>query len=581
MKNRLSNLKRPLPEFPRAFVPDDIDLGDWNSFEPLFNELLNRKINSREALEKWFLDESELFAVMLEENARLRVATACATEDKDAEAAFIGFMQNIVSKASSMEHQLNLKEVASPYLNDLDPYRYEVRIRETRNSIDLFREENIPLQIDISRLTQQYQRITGSMMVNYRGEELTLQQAAIHAESVDRTVRGEVFKLFMDCWMKEAGKLDDLFDQLLKKRMEIAKNAGFNDYPTFIFRTKDRFDYTPEDCLQFHDTLEKQVVPINRKLLEERRIIMGLETVKPWDTSNDPYGREPLRPFKDVSQLIQGCLNIFRKVDTELGDQFQTMIDLGLLDLESRKGKMHGGFQMPLSEVRLPFIFMNASGMHQNVITLLHEGGHAFHQFATRQEPLLSYRRADAEFAEVASMTMELMGGEHLDEFYNTRDTARACRSHFERTIAKLPSIGLIDGFQHWLYTHPGHTSEERVQAWTDLLERFSSGVDWEGCEEFRKYSWHGVPHIFGMPFYFIEYGIAQLGALQIWRNSCEDKQSTLDAYKSALRLGGSRPLPELFETAGIKFDFTDQILEPLIEEVFTEVERLGKLERA
>ena len=580
MTNRLSKLKRPSTEFPRRFVRDDLDFSDWNNLESLFTNLLERKINSVEALEQWLLDESETYAVISEEGSRRKIATSCATNDTEAEKAFLYFVENIHPKISPLSHLLNLKENECRYLEELNRERYEVEIRNLQNSIDLFREENIPLGVEVTKLNQQYQKILGMMTVEYNGREHTIQQMRVHLEDKDRALREKVWRLLVERRLEETEKLDELFDKMLSLRIKIAKNAGFDDYPTYIFRAKNRFDYTPDDCVRFHDSIERYALPLVQQMAEEKRRALNIDPLKPWDMGCDQYGRDPLKPFKDVDKLVGGCREIFGRIDAELGDNFQTMIDLGLLDLESRKGKRPGGFQLSLPEVRLPFIFMNAVGLDHDVFTLLHEGGHAFHQFAIRREPLLTYRHSPMEFAEVASMSMELMGAYHLEVFYDPANAARARRGHFENTIGMLPSVALIDAFQHWIYTHPEGTSEDRANYWKQLSERFSSGVDWTGFEDAKRTSWHTIHHIYGQPFYYIEYGIAQLGAIQVWCNSRKDKSSALNAYKEGLSLGGSRPLPEIFNTAGISFDFSDSIVEPMMKEATSEVERQGQLER-
>ncbi|NQU05211.1 MAG: M3 family oligoendopeptidase, partial [Calditrichaeota bacterium] len=333
------------------------------------------------------------------------------------------------------------------------------------------------------------------------------------------------------------------------------------------------------DCFAFHDAIEKYVVPVTRRLFEERRESLNLDTVRPWDVACDRLGRDPLIPFGETEKLVSGCREIFGKVDAELGNSFQRMIDLGLLDLDSRKGKAPGGYQASLTEVRLPFIFMNAVGLDRDVFTLLHEGGHAFHQFAVSDESILGYRHAPMEFSEVASMTMELLGAPHLQVFYNDSEVARSQRNNLNSSIGMLPWIAIVDAFQHWIYSNPDHTVKERNDQFVSLTERFGAGTDWTGLDEESRYRWQAQLHIFEVPFYYIEYGIAQLGALQIWQNSRKDLGSAIDAYKSALKLGGSRPLPELFEAAGAKFDFSEHTIRPLMAEIDEEVERLTELE--
>jgi oligoendopeptidase F len=366
---------------------------------------------------------------------------------------------------------------------------------------------------------------------------------------------------------------------MLALRAQVAQNAGFSNFRDYQFRAYERFDYTPQDCFDFHSAVERHVVPVVREMLEQRRAAMEIESVRPWDTACDPHGRPALRPFESTDQLAEGCLEVFAKLDGELANKFEQMIALGLLDLESRKGKAPGGYQQDLGENRLPFIFMNAVGLNKDLFTLLHEGGHAFHHFATQPEPLLSYRHSPTEFSEVASMTMELLNMPYLDVFYSPQDHVRTMRSEWEAKLSFFPWCATIDAFQHWLYTNPGHSRKDRCDYWVELTKRFGAGVDHSGYEDALRYRWQAQLHIFEVPFYYIEYGIAQLGAMQIWSNSLRDERAAVGAYKNALKLGGSRPLPDLFHAANTQFDFSEDTLQPLMKEVSTELDRLRELE--
>jgi oligoendopeptidase F len=352
-------------------------------------------------------------------------------------------------------------------------------------------------------------------------------------------------------------------------RDQIAKNAQFDNFCRYKFKALHRFDYTPEDCIQFHQTIEQSVVPVWSQILKNRKNQMGLDVLRPWDTAVDPYGRPPLKPFQGVMDLISGCEKIFRQIDEEFGDQFSEMVEAGLLDLASRKGKAPGGYQSTLNEARKPFIFMNAVGIDDDVRTLLHEGGHAFHSLACAHDDLLDYRHGPMEFNEVASMGMELLAMDYLSVFYGKEDVRRSCATHLEDIIFTLVWVATIDAFQHWIYTHPSHDRSQRCNQWLEIRKRFSGGVvDWRGLEEEHAYLWHRQLHIFEAPFYYIEYGIAQLGALQLWLNSKNNWKKTIKQYRSALRFGGSRPLPELFKTAGLQFDFSQKTIAPLVKEV-------------
>lgn len=577
--SKIHHLPRPSPQYPRRYVPVDFDAGDWNQIETLYKELLDRPIGSVEELKIWLEDASELGAVIGEEGSRRYITMTCDTTDEKAKEAYLYFIEEISPKLKPFGFELDKKLLATPQVSDLDDHYYLVLLRNTRNQVELFRPENVPLETELDKLSQQYQEIQGAMTVVYQGKEMTLQQMGIFLEDINREIRREAWELINERRLKEAERLDELFTQMVKIRHQIALNAGFDNYRDYMFRAYNRFDYTPEDCFSFHQAVQEYVVPLTRHFLEERKASLALEAVKPWDISCDRLGRPPLRPFKSDRELVEGCQTIFSRIDPRLGEQFQLMRKLGLLDLGSRKGKAPGGYQSTLSEVRLPFIFMNAVGTNRDVMTLLHEGGHAFHSLAASHHPFIAYRHAPIEFAEVASMGMEHLGADHLEVFYSHSDAARARRDHLEADIGLLPWIAIVDAFQHWIYTHPEHSTEERARAWEEIYNRFSAGVDWSGQEEGLRYRWQAQLHIFEYPFYYIEYGIALLGALQVWKNSLEDGRGAIDAYLKALSLGGSRPLPELFQTAGAQFDFSAATIRPLMDMLGETIERQGALE--
>jgi oligoendopeptidase F len=397
-----------------------------------------------------------------------------------------------------------------------------------------------------------------------------------YLEDPDRPLRQEAWELVARRRLREADAIEQIFEQLLKLREQIAANAGFPNYLQYAFRARARFDYTPQDCLKFHDAIAAEVMPVLRQLQAQRRGQLGLAALRPWDLDVDPLNRPPLRPFEQIDTLVSNTADIFARLDSELAAQFALLRDLRLLDLDNRKGKAPGGYQSTLAEARLPFIFMNAVGLQRDVETILHEAGHAFHALAARGEDLHAYRSAPIEFCEVASMSMELLGNEFLEKFYPPDDARRARRVHLEGIVKIFPWIATVDAFQHWIYTHPGHSRAERQKAWLDLMDRFGGDVDWAGHEEARANLWHRQLHIFIHPFYYIEYGIAQLGALKVWANSKKNKALALRKYHRALSLGGSRPLPRLFQAAGCRFDFTRKTVQPLLKLVGTELAGMG-----
>jgi oligoendopeptidase F len=557
------------PYRPRRFVPAAADAGDWASLEPLFDRLQDRLslCASVAELEVWLLDWSELTAAIEEEAARRYIAMTCHTDNADAERAYLDFIEHLEPRLKPRQFALEQALIAHPQRAHLPAQRYAVLLRDARNHVELFREENVPLETDESKLGQQYQKLSGALTVNFDGREQTLIQMGRYQEETDRPLRQRAWEAVAARRLAEQEQFEAQFDALLALRESIAANAGFANYRDYAFRRLGRFDYTPADCVAFHDAVAAEVVPALRTLQAARRQHLGLATLRPWDVAVDPLGRPPLRPFTEPAQLVAGCQRIFDQLDPELAAGFRLLQDQRLLDLDNHKGKAPGGYQSTLPESRVPFIFMNAVGLQRDVEILLHEAGHAFHALAAREEDLLPYRNSPPiEFCEVASMSMELLGAEFLGEFHPPAEADRARRTHLEGIIGVLTWIATVDAFQHWLYTHPGHSRAERAAAWMELMDRFAGDVDWSGWEDARRYLWHRQLHLFLYPFYYIEYGIAQLGALQVWANAKLDKPQALADYKHALALGGSQSLPALFAAAGCPFQFDRARVAPLME---------------
>lgn len=564
----------PFGELPpyraRRFVTGAVDWNDWNAIAPWFDRLAARAADAQTpaALEQWLIDWSELSAALDEESSRRYIAMTCHTDDPAAERAYLHFLEAIEPQIKPRQFQLCEHYLRHPQRAQLPAERYAVLDRNTRVHVELFRPENVPLETEEAKLGQQYQKQSGALTVQFQGEERTLVQMGRFLEEPARAVRQEAWELVARRRLQEAEAFDALFDQLVRLREQIARNAGCTDYREYAFRSRCRFDYTPADCLQFHAAIEQEIMPLLRDLQAERRQQLGIPVLRPWDLAVDPLNRPPLRPFDDVSRLVAGTQAIFDRLDPHLADGFRTLQERRLLDLPNRKGKAPGGYQSTLNEARLPFIFMNAVGLQRDVETLLHEAGHAFHALATQNEELYPYRHAPIEFCEVASMTMELLGNEFLETFYAPAEAERARHTHLEGIIKFFPWMATIDAFQHWIYSHPGHTSSERTAAWLELMQRFGDDADWTGYERARAHLWQRQLHIFLYPFYYVEYGIAQLGALQIWAQSRQDRAGALAAYRRALALGGSRPLPELFAAAGGRFAFDAATIRPLIRQV-------------
>ena len=590
---------------PRTFIPHTIDLGDWPQIAPLFDQLEARAAECQSAadLERWLLDWSELSAALDEESSRRYIAMTCHTDNADAEKAYLHFVENVEPQLKPRQFALEKIYVAHPQRAELLKIgapasgtaqgadnkpgrrpafrRYEVFDRDVKNHVELFRPENVALETGDAKLCQQYQKLTGSLTVNFRGDEKTLVQMGRYLEEPDRALRQEAWELVARRRLQEVDNFDEIFDRLIELRQQTARNAGFKNYRDYAFRRLGRFDYTPKDCTRFHDAVAREVMPAVRELHAARRRQLGLDKLhpghlRPWDLAVDPQNRPPLKPFGPVGEMVSRTQKIFDRLDGELAGGFRQMQDLRLLDLDNRKGKAPGGYQQTLAEARVPFIFMNAVGQQRDVETILHEAGHAFHALAARDEDLHVYRNnPPIEFCEVASMSMELLGNEFIEEFYSAADANRARRVHLEGVIGVFPWIATVDEFQHWIYTHPGHSRAERAAAWLELMNRFGGDVDWSGYEAARANLWHRQLHIFTHPFYYIEYGIAQLGALQVWANSKRDRAKTLNDYKKSLALGGSRPLPELFQAAGCKFQFDAATIKPLIQLAQDELKKL------
>lgn len=561
--------------FPYRWLPGDAKFKTWEEIEPWYRSLLARAIGSPAELERWLSDLGELNGAVSQEGVERYVAMTCQTDDPEREAAHLAFVRDIEPKLKPIQDEVRTKYLDSPHRAGLPRERYGVFDRAQENRRALYREANIARETELAELDQQYQKIIGAMTVHFRGEERTPAQMTPFLEETDRALRQAAWEPVAARRLVDRDALDDLFDRMVAIRQEIAREAGFPSFTEYAYRLRERFDYGVAEATAFQDAIAEVVVPLAREIQEGRREALGLESLRPWDLAVDPLGRAPLRPFADVEKLAAGSEAIFRDVDPELGAQFAYMRRRGLLDLANRKGKAPGGYQTTLEADRLPFIFMNAVGVDGDVRTMLHEGGHAFHALASRAEPLSAYRESPIEFCEVASMAMELLGARNLDLFYAEPDADRSYRQLLEGIVTILPWIATVDAFQHWVYAHPGHSRQERRDAWVALLDRFGGNVDWTGHEDARASGWHRQLHIFLYPFYYIEYGIAQLGALQVWLNSLADKADAVRRYRAALSLGGARPLPELFEAAGAKFAFDEPSLRPLMDAIGRELARL------
>ncbi|HSC38802.1 MAG TPA: M3 family oligoendopeptidase [Chitinophagaceae bacterium] len=562
---------------PRQFLPENYTLTDWESLEPWLKNLLDRTIDSKAALEKWLKDNSELEAVLSEDACWRQIRMTCDTTDKSLEEAFVFFVTQIQPRIQPYADLLNRKLVESPFTKELDQKKYFTYLRTVRKSIDLFRRENIPLQAELSVLGQQFGVISGKMTVEVEGKEYTLQQAAKFLESHDRNLRESVYRKINERRLQDKEALDELYSQLVEKRHQVAINAGYDNYRDYKFVELGRFDYNKEDCFAFHEAVKVHVMPLVDKIYAARKKKLGLDVLRPWDLDAEPEGTQPLRPFKTGEELLEKSIACFEKIRPFFADCLRRMDTMHRFDLESRKGKAPGGYNCPLAETGAPFIFMNAAGQMSDVTTMVHEGGHAVHSFLSHPLELSAFKEYPMEIAEVASMSMELFSMDYWDMFFEQEEELTRAREHqLERVITIFPWIATIDKFQHWVYENPRHNAAQRAEKWMEILAEFSTKViDFTSLETYRTFGWQRQLHLFEVPFYYIEYGIAQLGAIGLWMQYKENKEAALDNYMKALSMGGTATLPKLYEAAGLTFNFSGANIRRLMQFVDTEMTKI------
>jgi oligoendopeptidase F len=561
----------------RHYLPQDLTISSWEVIEPYFKELLQRQIESKQELEKWLKDMSELEAAINEDVCWRQIQMTCDTANKALEESFNFFCLEIQPKIQPYAFELNKKLLNSPFTKELDHDKYFTYLRSIRKSIELFREENVPIESEIAVLQQKYGMITGQMSVEVEGKTYTLQQAAKFFESHNRELREEVFKKIAERRYEDKDKLNDLFSQLITKRNQQALNAGFPNYRDFKFKQLGRFDYVKEDTFRFHESVKLHVLPLVNKIHAYKKEKLKVDRLRPWDMEAEAEGTQPLTPFTTVNELLDKTIDVFKKLRPFFGDCLRKMNEMKHLDLESRKGKAPGGYNMPLAETGAPFIFMNAAKSMHDVTTIVHEGGHAIQSFLTHNLELSSFKDYPMEIAEVASMAMELFSMDYWDVYFDDPDELRRAKEHqLERVIILFPWIAVIDKFQHWIYENPAHTLEERSKKWMEIFNEFAGDViDYTGLEKYLENGWQKQLHLYEVPFYYIEYGIAQLGAIGLWKQFKENPEKALDNYVNALSLGGTKTLPELYKAAGLKFDFSSENIKSLMEFVNVELEKV------
>ena len=556
------------------FLDANFDAADTDSIRRCVDRLIEMPRQTPEQMVRWLESWSELDSAIEGQVARRYIAMTCDTADEAIRAAYVSYESDVVPFWRVQENRLNEAYLESPARPDLGE-RYLVFERRRKTAAEIFREENTRLKAREKELGAQFEEIQGAVTVVLDGEEMTAQRATARYESLDRHVRRTTFEALAERRLADAPAVEGIFAQLVDLRDHIGRNAGFENYRDFRFAEMNRFDYRPEDCCAFHDAVEKVVVPTVLRLAERRRTALGIDRLHSFDTRVGTSGRPPVRAFDDEAKYIERTRKLFAAVDPVFAEEFDVLVRNQLLDLMSRPGKAPGGYNYPVEDLRVPFIFFNAVGVHDDIQTLLHEGGHAFHTLACRQEPLREYREAPMEFCEVASMAMELFGLEQIGEIYSAEDAREIERSHLEGILESFSWFAIIDCFQHWIYTHPAHSIEERRAEWVRIYERFAPHISWEGYEENCRILWHKQSHLFGYPFYYIEYAIAQIGALQAWQHFDADRAQAVADYRAALRLGGSKPLPELFQAAGLRFAMDESILRQVIPPVLERIEEL------
>lgn len=561
----------------RNFVSEDLQINSFDDLSSYFDNLKNRDLSNASKVWKWLVDKSELEAILSEDLAWRYIKMNCDTGDKNLAESFNQFITEIEPKLALEWNALNKIFNSPSILDNIDSAKLFTVIREVKKDIKIFREENVSIEAEIQQLEQEYGLIASKMSVDYNNEELTLQQAANYLKDTNRDIREGVYKLINNRRLQDVDALNELLSKLIGLRHTLAKNADFNNFRDYKFTSMGRFDYKKEDCFQFHSSVAKVVTPLVSDIIKQRKDKLGYESLKPWDLDVSADSLPALKPFATSDELIKRAIFCFRDLDPEFGIYLNEMNRMGYLDLDSRKNKAPGGFNYPLHESNIPFIYMNATGNLRDMVTMLHEGGHAMHAFLASKLELVEFKDTPSEIAELASMTMELITMDHWKYFFdNEEDLKRAKLTHLEDVISVLPWVATVDKFQHYLYENPTHSVDERTQAWTNILNEFSSNiVDFTGFENVRANQWQKQLHIFEVPFYYIEYGIAQLGAIAIWKNFRDDPKKALKQYKDALSMGYTSPIPDTYKAAGIEFNFSEEYISELMDFVKVEMDKL------
>ena len=554
------------PSHGRTFLPSKFDSDSWDEISSYFDNLLHRNLKTVDDLQKWLYDRSEIEAALQEDLGWRYIRMSCDTVNEEYSKSFNFFVGEIQPKISVVSNDLDKKLLASPLLSEISDNAFEIYLRQVRKRNEIFRDANVPLQAELQKREHEYAVITGAMTVEVDGKEITLQQAGNYLRVDDRAKREEVFRKIMVRRLADKEKLDHLFDELVKLRHQVAVNADFENYRDYMFAALGRFDYTPKDCFDFHDSVQKYVIPICDELDRNHLKNLGYIDLRPWDSEVETGGDHPLLPFNNAEELVAKTISCFNRLDPFLASCVKALDDKKRFDLESRIGKAPGGYNYPLYESGLPFIFMNSTNTLRDLVTIVHEGGHAVHSIVTKDLELVDYKNLPSEVAELASMSMELLSMKYWDEFFNDpADLKRARKQHLEKVLEALPWIAAVDKFQHWIYTNPTHTAKERSNEWYSIYKSFNGEVvNWNGLEDVAQNIWQRQLHIFEVPFYYIEYGFAQLGAIAVWRNYKLNSSKALKQYIDALSLGYTATIGDIYKMAGISFEFSGAYIREL-----------------
>ncbi len=561
----------------KKIFEQDFVIKSWDDVKDVFDDLLKKEISSKDELEDFIYNLGCLHEKMEEDYAWTYINMTRDTTNEEYTNAYKNFNENILPNYEKYAFEFNKKIVNSPFIDQIDKETFGEIVKKTKLSIEIFREKNIPLKTKVSELSSDYQKIIGTSTVNFQGKDYTLAQMRKFFMDKNRDVRKEAFEATMKVMLANNNKINEIFSKLTDLRQEMAKNAGFDNYRDFRFKELQRTDYTVEDTKKFHESVQNAALPVYAEFWKIKKDMLGLDKLYPYDKSAIAENEVELKPFESTEEFVEKTIQVFSKVKPEFGDIIKSIYEKKYLDLDNRKGKAPGGYNYPLYKTGMPFIFMNAIGIHSDMRTLMHEGGHAVHTVSTKSQFPYYYKGTPSEVAELASMSMELLTMEYWDIFYKDEKALKqAKREQLEQILTFFPWCAIVDKFQHWIYENKNHTAEERNEYFAKLMLEFGEdNFDWSDYNDYLKVRWQRQLHIIEVPFYYIEYGMAQLGAVQVWKNYLENGQKAVEQYHNALKLGSSKPIPEIYKEAGIEFNFSNEKMSELLNFAFNEYKKL------